>query len=919
MSRTDPESEDALAATVPGPDRTAESADDSLLRAALGMGARRPPVAVAAGQVIDEAYRVERELGAGGMGVVYLARDLRLDRDVAIKLHTALLGEPGAERLVREARAMAQLTHPHVATVYEVGTWTGHPYVAMEYVDGGTARTWLAAERRGPREIIALYLAAARGLAAAHAHGLVHRDFKPDNVLIGTDGRVRVADFGLARAFDSVEDAVTTERVAPALPTVTATGAVLGTPAYMAPEQRERAPVGPAADQFAFAVSLWEALAGERPFAGETGDAIAAAVSAGAVRPAPPESAMPRAVHRVLSRALSADPVARFPSMKALVAELEAAIAPARRSFLPLVPVVAAAIGVLTWAVVGYVRDRRAAAACGDAGDGVARTWSAERRDDMHAAFTGTARPFAETAFTRASARLDTYTAGLAAQTIDACRAGDRRRARCLERRVTELDAAITALSGKVTAELVDRSVDLVYGLVDPAECSDPKRLAADTSAADPVAVAAVEERFAETRALDAAGRYGVGREVADVALDLADSLGDPRLRAEARYWKGMLAEDPADKRAALEEGARLAAEARDDYLAARLWIAVLQVVVVTQRDLEEGERFQAVADAAVVRAGSPPLLSASLDSLTGALRGMQGRGPEAVERLERAAKTLEDVYAPDDPRLANVLTRLGSAYEKTGKLDDADASQRRAEKLLVDAYGTDHPNVARVRNNRATLLIRRGEFEAARALLTEVVASKEKLLGTDHPDLAGSLSNLGMSLVHLGRPADAKPYLVRARTLAEQAYGPDHPAVALATSMLADAHAMLGEFDQVIPLLESALAVQEKTVGAESRDAAQTLQGLVQARLQAGDVAGARKDVDRAREIVAKLGNQNDPETALNEQLHGMVLVAEGKRAEAERVLRRAVELAEKTWSPDDPRLADARASLADFLAKRK
>jgi tetratricopeptide (TPR) repeat protein len=873
VSRDDVSSGDALAETVPGPDRTAEGTDDSLLRAALGMGARRPPVVVSAGQVIDDAYRIERELGAGGMGVVYLARDLRLDRDVAIKLHRAVAGEPGAERLVREARAMAQLTHPHVATVYEVGAWVGHPYVAMEYVDGGTARTWLAAAPRTPREVIALYAAAARGLAAAHALGLVHRDFKPDNVLVGTDGRVRVADFGLARAFDSADDEVTTAGVAPALPGVTATGAVLGTPAYMAPEQRERAPVGPAADQYAFAVALWEGLAGERPFAGESG---------GALRPAPPEARMPRAVHRVLLRALEADPAARYPSMTALLADLEATIAP-RRPLMPRLALAAAALGAVTTGGLWYARDRGATTPppppppdlCGDAGDDVRATWTPARRDAMHAAFAATGRPFAATAFTRAAQRLDAYTEGLAAHRIAACRAGDPPRDRCLDRRVGELDAAIALLSGEVTPELVDRSVDLAYGLVDPAECSDPARLAVwSTAPADPAAVAAIEAKLAEARAHDAAGRYVPGRAAAADAVLRADALGDPRLRAEARYWAGQLGEDPAASRVALEEGARLAAEARDDYLAARTWIAVTQLVVVKQRDLEEADRFRVVADAAVVRAGSPPLLAGSLASVTGAMHAFAGRGPEAVETMERAAELLESVYLPDDPRLANVLTRLGSAYEQARRFDDADAAHRRAEALLVAAYGADHPNVARVKNNRANLLVNTDQLEAARALFEEVVASKEKLLGPDHPDLAGSLANLGLALAKLGRPADAKPHLVRARALAETAYGPEHPAVANAISVLADVHATLGEMDQVMPLLEQALAIQEKTVGAESRDAMETLQGMVQAELAVGDVRGARKALDRARAIARTLGS----DAALLDELAADVVAAERK-----------------------------------------
>jgi len=228
--------------------------DRDALRAMLGMHARARSRVLTAGQTVGDAYRIEGELGAGGMGVVYLAHDLRLGRDVAIKVHAA----SGDERLLHEASALAQLVHANVVTVHEVGIWSSHPYVVMEYVPGGTARAW--AKGKSVREIVALYAAAGRGLAAAHAAGMVHRDFKPDNVLVGDDGRVRVADFGLACTDRS---AVGVSRGRPG--DLTITGAVMGTPAYMAPEQASGGAITPAADQYAFAVALWEALEGARP------------------------------------------------------------------------------------------------------------------------------------------------------------------------------------------------------------------------------------------------------------------------------------------------------------------------------------------------------------------------------------------------------------------------------------------------------------------------------------------------------------------------------------------------------------------------------------------------------------------------------------------------------------------------------
>src|SRR5688572_26133603 len=220
---------------------------------------------------------MKQQLGKGGMGTVYLARDQTLGRDVAVKVHRAGTGN---ERLHLEAIAMAQLAHPNVVTVYEVATFADRLYVAMEYIRGGTLRTWLGAEPRSWRTILETLTHAGDGLAAAHAAGLVHRDFKPENVLVGDDGRPRVSDFGLARvqerpSGDVIPLAGTTSSVDTPM---TMTGALMGTPAYMAPEQIAAEPVDARTDQFAFCVVAWECLFGKRPFQGATLGALALAI-----------------------------------------------------------------------------------------------------------------------------------------------------------------------------------------------------------------------------------------------------------------------------------------------------------------------------------------------------------------------------------------------------------------------------------------------------------------------------------------------------------------------------------------------------------------------------------------------------------------------------------------------------------------
>lgn len=279
-------------------------------------------------------FVVVGELGAGGMGVVYAAHDRELDRRVALKVLRGA-SEPGGTtndermRMLREGQAMARVTHPNVITVYEVGLEGSLVFLAQELLDGGTLGKWLAAPRT-QAEILEKFVAAGRGLGAAHAAGLVHRDFKPDNVLLGTDGRLRVADFGLARSLGEVLSATvgpprslaaTHPAMNPMSP-LTRTGTILGTPMFMAPEQHLGERADERSDQFSFCVALYQALYRANPFEGKTSVALADAVIHGRLERPPRGRGVPAQLRRILVRGLSTDPAARFPSMDALLAEL---------------------------------------------------------------------------------------------------------------------------------------------------------------------------------------------------------------------------------------------------------------------------------------------------------------------------------------------------------------------------------------------------------------------------------------------------------------------------------------------------------------------------------------------------------------------------------------------------------------------
>jgi WD40 repeat protein len=281
-------------------------------------------------------YLILRRIGEGGMGVVYAAYDNELDRRVAIKLVHSRTGSDQRVRVRREAQAMARLSHPNVVQVYEVADFEQQVFVAMEFVVGPTLAEWTRAQPASPtrwRTILSKYIEVGRGLAAAHAVNLVHRDFKPANAIVGDDGRVRVLDFGIARASDPtreldddpvVELAHAGDSSDPLATPLTRTGALVGTPAYMSPEQFERRSVDARSDQFSFCVALYEALYGERPFAGTSTATLLINVLAGKLRPVPPRADVPSWVREVVVRGLASDPNARWPAMSALLEALEA-------------------------------------------------------------------------------------------------------------------------------------------------------------------------------------------------------------------------------------------------------------------------------------------------------------------------------------------------------------------------------------------------------------------------------------------------------------------------------------------------------------------------------------------------------------------------------------------------------------------
>ena len=649
-----------------------------------------PGVEVAPLEATIGRYLIERTLGEGGMGVVHAAYDPELERRVALKVLRVLDGGGEArQRLLREARAMARVTHPNVVAVYEVGSAGGRDYVAMELVDGETLEHWVRAARRSPARIIAAFVAAGRGLAAAHEAGLVHRDFKPRNVLRRRDGRIVVTDFGLARGVEVEPEHtfdVTNEPAAPHRPSslsgLTVTGSVLGTPAYMAPEQWNGGVVGPASDQFAFCVALWEMLTGARPFLGATLAELEKEIRRGSA--ALDLSQLPRGVRRALRRGLDPDPERRWPNMEALLA----AIARGRRA--PRIALAAVAAAVVA-AAGAYELLGRGDASCAAPTMDPAAVWSPERsaalaRADQHLAAEAIAHD------------VDAWHAAR----IRVCRDEHPRR----DARLACLDAVLGRLDAVARAVAAAREprVDAGQALIDPAICerAQAPRLAATT----PALVEAIA-RWLET----AATMHPLEPAQADAIVAAAGA--DPCAAALAHA----LAASTTARQLHLDEAESAARRCSDDRIEAD--VAILAASSVFQDVWLDRETTAKVARAEALVGNLPQRdLEAQLDLLRVSVAVRSEDLDQAIARADAAAAGFA-ARRRTRPELEADLEAL-ELREQRGKTEELAAVPERLAEWRASAVtriGVDDAIVRHIDYAAASWSFATGDLATAHAM----------------------------------------------------------------------------------------------------------------------------------------------------------------------------------------------------------
>lgn len=809
-------------------------------------------------------FRVVRSLGRGGMGTVVEAHDPQLDRPVAIKvLHERADG--GQQRLMREAQALAQLSHPNVIQVFETGEAGGRLFIAMELVRGRSLKDW----QQQPHpwlECLEVYLQAGRGLAAAHGVAIVHRDFKPANCIIDDVGRVRVLDFGLARGRAEGEQSEVGELLdAPGLTTaqepgvgatlastssrrviderLTQTGTLLGTPAYMAPEQARRATADARSDQYAFCVALYEAAHGQRPFAGAGGVLGRNDGDPPPFEMAPSHADLPRPpgwLRQVLTRGLAPGPDDRFATMKALLEAVEGHLRARRRRRLVLaVSGGLAAVSTIALAGIGIgleVRDAARSSECEALGASIGERWAAPTRERLAAAF---AEVGGGSTWTRVEPRLDAWTAAWREARADACLAAyddpepARRSAVCLDRGRWELEALLdvfgapdrTTVLEAVTAAAdlpaIERCGDLL-GLVDDVSLQpvEPEQQAQGI---------ALRRGLARVLALERAGQYDEALALAHDSVQQARAQGDPVVEAEALAKLGTVQwhrTELAQAEQTLQRGHFLASRVEHDRVAYQTARDLAWVVGVRLARPSEGRVWLEHARSDLARSGEDPELDPELLVMLGELEDVEGRPEQALEAHQRALALREQRLGADHPEIADSLINLGRIQ---GALGDPRAlgTLERARSLAASTLGPNHPKTADADHELGVVLAGRGRVDEGIAAYRRALEVRERALGPNDPGLAVMLSNLAAALNMQGGLDESLRLLERSVAILEHAWGPDHPDTVVAAINLGVAEAEVGRVREGIARLRAALVRAERAFGAGDPTVAATLVNL--------------------------------------------------------------------------------------------
>jgi tetratricopeptide (TPR) repeat protein len=805
------------------------------------------------------------------MGTVYAAADPDLARNVAIKILHDFRGKASrSETLLREAQAMARFSHPNVVTVHDVGTHEGRLFVAMDWVRGPTLRTWM--KGRAWDVVLRAFLQAGRGLAAVHEAGLVHRDFKPANVMLHPGGRVVVMDFGLARVSDHSEP-----QPAAALSELTdddalsRLGSVQGTPAYMAPEQHLAFDVDERADQFSYCVSVFEGLYGKRPYRARTVTELIMRISNGEFVDLP-RTQVPKRIHRALVRGLAELPNDRWPSMEALLDRLQPA---SPRTW------VAWSAGAAALATVGFAAVPPTDP-CETRGDAVRDLWSPPQRAAVQESLQSSPEPFAEETSAKVDATLDAYVEQLADAHDRACQTEveptllDRRTA-CLRQRAGSLRATLDALSSP-TGNGPSRAMKVLGQLPPVDACLDPDALAEESELpadeAQRAQIASARNAISEARALEHAGDLEAAHARAKAALVLARDCRYHPVEAEALAAWGSTQDARGEYAAAVdsfEAAFHLARANHHDRTALRAAVELVYIVGyrLQQPDAADGWLRNAQSLFTHVQGDFARMWEARLINNEATLAYSAGDYEGAASGFEKTAEIREALHGPDHDNVAAAHSNLGLALTRLGKLDQALEHHARARSGWEASLGPSHPMVAISVHNRAYVLETMERYGEAAREYEKAIELRKRSQGPTHPSVGLSLNNLGHVRTKQKRPLDALSLHQEALAIWHDAYGPDHRRVAEALSGIAEALSAQGRLEESHRFADRAISTLERVVGVDHPDYGESLWVLAEIQVAEGDIAGARSNLERARAVfVEAWGDAHERISSVDRQL---------------------------------------------------
>ena len=893
-----------------------------------------PPSAEAAptlqpGAVLGR-YVVLSLLGQGGMSVVYLAYDPQLDRRVALKLvRLEILGATGKQRLLREAQALARLSSPYVVPVYDVETVGDQLFVAMEYVEGQTLRQWLN-EPKPWKVILRTLRDAGRGLAAAHAAGLVHRDFKPDNVLLGRDGRVRVLDFGLARTAAELiergdESPRPVEQSSPgphpplasdpsllATP-VTRFGQVIGTPGYMAPEQASQGKTDARADQFAFCVVLFEALWRRKPFdesqkAGPTAETVVDRGDGGPKHLRAPQFLdPPRGVNvpgwllKVVRRGLAFDPAERYASMDELLGALAQDPARKRRAIAAAVLGIALVGGGLVFA------QKRHAELCRGGDARMVELWNDGARAAVRSAFARTNLPYAPAAADGFIRAVDDYARGWMTMHRDACEATRMRgeqseelmdlRMACLDGRARELEALVGVMQN-ADADAVREASRASRALVPLAQCADVAALRAETPRPRDkhAAIEAIEKRQAEFKAQFDVGRFKPAQAMAQKIVEDARKVGWGPLTAEAELGEARTWADLGDESKSIpgfRASFATALAARADRTAAQSAVRLAQEYLY-KSDLDQFRAWDAIAEASIARLGGDVHMEAFESILRCQALEVEGKTIKRFECLRSHMERFEKSNPPSEWE----YTLLGIAGGESGHLEEAVEWNRRGVEYSTRASGPLHPRTLEMRAYLCKALGELGDIAAARKECEETLATAQRVAADNEYLVSRIELYLGIVLRQAQKFDEARKHLL----VAKKGVKPEGEVL----TQLGELELASGNREAAIADFRAALASDEKDFPADHPNLAVDLLTLAEAEGRSGLPL-----LERAAKIV--------------ERADVNPLDAAQVRFALARVLgggERAIALAEKAQlayrgAPKSPKFDDERGKIDRWLAE--